>query len=154
MVTILDEYFEVESCVYKLSCGDRYLIVKAKVLTGSIYLIERGYRSFLTAGGGTGRGRGGDGQNEWDDVNSYYFKFYSYVYKNPKLPLIVEVLLESSNAYDLLKLEQQLLTKYLSDKKCLNSNLTSYIPKYNKKSCMYGWINKGSVLAFKKYLKA
>lgn len=152
MITIPDEYFEVESCVYKLYYGDRYVIVKGKTLSGSVYLIERGYAAMLTAGGGTGWGRGGQGQKEWDGVNTYYFKFYSFIQKHPGLQFKIELLLESTNHYDLLKTEQLALNESIKDSKCLNSNLTSYIPIYRKKTRMYGWINKGSVLAFKKFL--
>lgn len=153
MVTIPEEYFEVESCIYRLSYGDRFVIVKGKTLTGSIYLIERGYRAFLTSGGGTGRQRGGEGQNEWDGVNAYYFKLYKYIHDHPNQNFKVEVLLESNNHYQLLKAEEDELQKELSNPKCFNSNVSAYIPVYRKKSGMYGWINKGSVLAFKRYLK-
>lgn len=152
MILIPDEYFEVESTVYKLYYGDRYIIVKGKTLTGSIYLIERGYAAFISAGGGSGNKSGGQGQKEGDGKNTFYFKFYSYIHDNPKLQFNVQVLLESNNPYELLKLEELQLRASIRDKKCLNNNVTAYIPKYNKKSTMYGWINKGSVLAFKKFL--
>lgn len=144
---------EVESCVYKLWYGDVYLIVKGKTLSGSIYLIEKGYAAFIAAGGGSGNQEGGVGQHEWDGVNSYYFKFYRYMHKNPGLTSKVEVLLESNNPYELLKLEQIELQKSIRDKKCLNSNLNAYIPKYRAKTKSYGWINKGYVLSFKKFVK-
>lgn len=154
MVTIPDEYFEVESCVYLLSYGDRFVIVKGKTLTGSIYLIERGYAAFVSAGGGQGRDRGGEGQKEWEGKNTYYFKFYSYIHDNPGLQFKVEVLLESNNAYQLLKKEQQELNIAIRNNKCLNNNITAYIPKYSSKTKSHGWISKGSVLAFKRFLKS
>lgn len=144
---------EVESCVYKLWYGNKYLIVKGKTLSGSVYLIEKGYAAFIAAGGGTGHQEGGSGQNEWDGVNSYYFKFYRYMHKNPNLDARIEVLLESNNAYELLKTEQIQLQNCIRDKNCLNSNLNAYIPKYRAKTKSYGWINKGSVLAFQKFMK-
>jgi hypothetical protein len=147
------EDLEVQACVYKLFCGDRYLIVKGKTLAGSIYLIERGYAAFIAAGGGTGNRMGGIGQKEWDGTNTYYMKFYQFVRHNPTLPIRHEVLLESDNVYILLKTEQLALDEAFSDKKCLNNNITSYIPIWRKKSMSYGWMNRGSVLAFKKYLK-
>lgn len=144
---------EVASCVYKLYCGDRFLIVKGKTLAGSIYLIEKGYAAFIAAGGGTGNKQGGDGQKESDGVNTYYRAFYTYWKKNPDLPLYYKVMLESDNPYELLKCEQELLDESINNKRCLNNNIKAYIPIFRKKTQMYGWMNKGSVLAFKKYLK-
>ena len=147
MIPIPEEYFEVENCVYRLTYGDRYIIVKGKTLTGSIYLIEKGYANFISSWGGP------EGK-ETDETNDYYKKFYTYIFKNPKLPFKVEVLLESYNGYQLLKKEQQELNAAIRDKKCLNSNLTAYVNKYSKKTGSYGWLNKGHVLAFKKFLKS
>jgi hypothetical protein len=150
---ILDIDLEVESCVYKIWHGGKYLIIKAKNLASSVYLLEKGLASYIAAGGGKGRGRGGSGQNEWDGVNTYYMHFYKWVYDHPSLSSRIEVVLESGNAYELLKTEQIELRKAIRDKKCLNSNLNAYIPIYRAKSRSYGWIDRGSVLAFRKYLK-
>lgn len=144
---------EVESCVYKLWYANKYIIIKGKNLASSIYLFEKGYASFIAGGGGRGNDSAGAGQNEWDGTNSYYYKFYKYMYANPNFNSQIEVLLESNNAYELLKREQMELNSSVRDKNCLNNNLNAYIPKYRAKSKSYGWINKGSVLAFKKYLK-
>lgn len=152
MIQILEEYLETESCVYKLYYGDRYVVVKGKTLAGSIYLIERGYVAFIAAGGGTGRGRGGEGQKEWDGTNSYYFQFYSYIYDNPDFSYKVEVILETNDAYRLLKTEYLVLKSCLKDKKCLNSNVTSYIPKFSVKTGTYGWITKRNVTDFRRFL--
>jgi hypothetical protein len=150
MILIPDEYFETESCVYKLYYGDKYLIVKGKTLAGSIFFIEKGYASVISSGGGKQRTH--DIQKEWEDKNKFYFKFYKHIYDNPKLQFRIEVLLETNNAYHLLKREQQELTKSIRDKKCLNSNLTSYIPKFNTKTNMYGWITKKQVASFRRFL--
>ena len=149
----LDIDLEVESCVYKVWHGEKYLIIKAKNLAGSIYLLEKGYASYIAQGGGQGRNRSGAGQNEWDGVNTYYIQFYKWVYDHPSKISRIEVILETNNTYELLKMEHIQLKNSFSDKKCLNSNLEAYIPKYRVKTQSYGWINKGSVLAFKKYIK-
>lgn len=147
------DHLETESCVYRLYCGKKYVIVKGKTLAGSIYLIDRGYAAFIAAGGGTGNREGGVGQNEYDGVNTYYMKLYKFIRENPTLPVHAEVVIESSNHYLLLKVEQMELDAAFKDKNCLNNNITSYIPIFRKKSQSYGWINRGSVLAFKKFLK-
>jgi hypothetical protein len=144
---------EVEGCLYKLFYGNKYIIAKGKTLAGSIFLLEKGYAYFLVGGGGQGNNATGEGHKEGDGKNSYYHKLYSYIKKNPGLMWRLEVLLETNNGYDLLKREQQELNAAIKDKNLLNNNLYSYIPKYRSTTKMYGWLNKGSVLAFKKFLK-
>ena len=157
---IIEVDSEIESCVYKLWHGPKYLIIKGKNLASSIFLFEKGYAYFVGGGGGVKLNHTGEksaefgkGQQEWDGVNSYYYQFYKWIYDNPELKSRVEVLIESNNAYELLKREQIELQNAIRDKNCLNRNVTAYIPKYRAKTKSYGWINKGSVLAFKKYLK-
>jgi hypothetical protein len=138
---------ETESCLYRLCYGDKYIIAKGKTLAGSIFLLEKGYAYFIAGG------KDGKGHNEGDGKNSYYYQFYMHIWSNPGLEWRLEVLLETNNGYDLLKREQQELTAAFKDKNLLNNNLHSYIPKYRSSTKMYGWINKGHVLAFKKFLK-
>lgn len=144
--------YEVESCVYKIYYGDKYLIVKGKTLSGSVYfLLQNGYSKFLAAGGGTGNKSGGSGQKEWEDNNNLYKKFYRWI-QNNSLSFRIEVVLESNNAYQLLKTEQILLNNSIRDKKCLNNNVISYIPKYREKTNSYGWISKKDVASFRRFL--
>src|SRR5262245_13119608 len=147
---------EVAGCVYKLFYGPRYLIVKGRTLAGSIYLIQKGYAYFMAGGGGSGHkgGATGEGHDVLSSKNTYYFKFYSYLYDNPGLELRAEVIYESENPYSLLKREHQELQASMRDKKCLNNNVEAYIPKFRKSTRSYGWISIGHVLAFKKFLKA
>ena len=152
MIVISEDYFETESCVYKLFYGYRYVIVKAKTLAGSIYLFEKGYASFIAGGGGTGKDKAGEGQKEWDGTNTFYFKFYNYIHDNPKLLFKIDVLLETNNYYQLLKREELELRVCMNDRKCFNSNVTAYIPKYRAKTNTYGWIPKRSVADFRRLL--
>jgi hypothetical protein len=133
---------EAGSCVFKLHYGSKYVIIKGKTMSGVIYLFEKGYAHFLAFDHSAG-----------DKRNVYYFKFYSYIKSHPNLQFKIEMLLESENAYQLLKMEQIALNISIKDKNCLNNNLTAYIPQYRATTQSYGWINKGSVLSFKRYLK-
>lgn len=154
MIILTDEQLETGSCIYQLYYGDRFAIIKAKTLAGSIYLFVKGYAAFIGAGGGTGNAKGGKGQNEWDGTNSYYFKFYKYIHDNPGKKFRVEVIMESNSGYYLLKQEQRFLNITIQNNKCLNSNVTSYIPKFNKKTGMYGWITKRNVADFRRFLSS
>lgn len=152
MIVISEDYFETESCVYKLFYGDRYVIVKAKTLAGSIYLFEKGYASFIAGGGGTGKDKAGEGQKEWDGTNTFYFKFYKYIHDHAGFLFNIEVILETNNCYQLLKREEIELSASFTNKKCFNSNVTAYIPKFRTKINMYGWIPKRSVADFRRFL--
>jgi hypothetical protein len=147
-----DVDIEVESCLYKLWYGDRFMIIKAKTLAGSIHIINKGYAIFLAAGGGRGNKKGGIGQKEYDGVNPFYFKLFRYLHRNPSFEFKIEMILESFDYFELLKQEQLLLDKCIRNKKCLNNNVQAYIPKYREKTESYGWIPNESVEAFKSYL--
>ena len=50
----------------------------------------------------------------------------------------------------LLKAEEIALQVHMRDRKCLNSNITAYIPKLRSDG-NYGWISAAHVKAFKMY---
>ncbi len=159
-MNILNLDMEVEGCVYKLYYGDVYVIVKGKTLSGSIYLIEKGYAYFVAGGGGSQdnlhpsekRKEFGEGQKEGTTNNTFYWQFYTYMQHNPNLNGRIEIILESNNAYQLLKAEEMALEKAIKDRNCLNNNVHAYIPK-KKKDGMYGWIKPTWVLNYKRFLK-
>lgn len=146
------------ACVYRLWYGDQYVIVKGKNLAGSVFLIQKGLAYFLAGGGKVGNdsaaGVSGEGHKEGQGKNTFYFQFYSFIKTNPTLEWKVEVILESNNGYQLLKREQQELDSAIRDKRCRNSNVEAYIPKFRPKTALYGdWIKPAHILCFKKYLK-
>jgi hypothetical protein len=138
---LTDDQLEVGSCVYKLFYGDKYVIVKAKTLSGSIYLFQKGLMGFLNASGIMGK----EGYTE----NTFFFRLYKGIKKTPKQPFRIEILLESNDPYSLLVAEQAYLNESIKDKKCLNVNVLSYVPKYRKATNSYGWI---PVEAVERYL--
>ena len=148
MISGIDIDQEVGSCVFQLFYGNRYVIVKGKSLASSIFFIEKGYAYFVAGG------VDGEGHKDGDGKNWFYNKFYSYVRDNPGLQWNIVVVVESENGYDLLKAEHILISKKIKDKRCLNVNVQAYIPKYRKSTRSHGWISRGSVLNFYKYLKS
>lgn len=149
---------DIGSCVYRLWYGDMYVIVKGKNLAGSVFLIQKGMAYFFAGGGRVGKdtpaGKPGEGHKEGQGKNTFYFQFYSHVKTSPTLEWKVEVIFESDNGYQLLKREQQEIDASIRDKRCLNSNIVAYIPKFRAKSALYGdWIKPTHVLCFKKFLK-
>lgn len=129
---------EIGGCIYKLTNGNKFVIVKAKNLLSSLYLIEKGYFYFLHGG----RNNKKKGHKEWEGKNSFYYQFYKHLSRNRSNTTDIEVLFESENALELLKKEQTLLDEHIKDKNCLNSNVIAYIPKYRESTGSYGWISK------------
>lgn len=108
-------------CIYRLYYGDRFIIHRASnTLKGSIYNILKAYSYF--------KGHA-NVHKETSDKKDYYFAFYNFMRRNPSKELKVEVIFKSNDFYELLCAEHIELKNSFSAKKCLNPNLTSYIPK-------------------------
>ena len=128
----------INSCVYKLSYGGKYIIVKGKTLAGSLYQIQKVFPWF----------------KETMRSNLYYH-FYMYVIQNPGKKFTVRVLSRSRNHYTILKREQIELDKGLYEGNMLNNSLEAYVPLWNEEKGTYGsWIDKMAVMNFRKYLKS
>jgi len=127
--------------VYKLSFEGKYVIIKAKDHSQSISVIQKSLNQFL---------RGSEFQHEKGNL---YYHFFYFVSKKKKGEFLVECIIESDSAYELLKAEQIELDKSKKDKSCLNNATQAYIPQFKEETGMYGWIPKSAVLNFKKWLK-
>lgn len=127
--------------VYRLSFAGKFIIVKGKTLSGSLYFIQLGYTWF---------------RKEVEKEDMLYLHFYRHLkrHQGTNSRFRVKVLLSSKDDYDLLKTEQQALDAYRFDKRCLNNTTEAYIPKYNEEAEMYGWLSKGAVLNWKNYLQS
>jgi hypothetical protein len=134
--------YGIGNCLYKLSFNDRYVIVKAKDHQKSIEGIQKSLNQFM---------RNSELQRK---PGNLYYHFFTYIEKQKEGLFQVEILLESTNAYELLKAEQTALKGAGKDKKCLNNNTEAYVPDYNEITGMYGWIQKTAVLNFRKWLKS
>lgn len=135
--------FGVGRCVYKLYYGDRYIINYGKDLAGSLFLLQKGYAYHVAY----------EQQEADDKKNKTWIKFYRYIQKNPNKKFKVEVIFKSKSAYQIIKRCQIELDKSFSDRKCLNNNLTAYIPLYRPNLNMYGWITPRQVALFKSFLE-
>lgn len=128
------------SCVIKVTYdGKKYIIVKCKEAYGSLKRIENGLNAFI---------RGGV-----NNPDGLYFHFNNYIKKHPHKNFKVEILRESENAYELLKLEQIELDRGKSNKAFLNNQIFAYIPPYNPITLAYGWIPPHAVLNFNNWLE-
>lgn len=128
------------SCVAKITYdGKKYVIVKCKEAYGSLKRIENGLNAFIRGGSNSPTG--------------LYFYLYNYVKKHPHKDFKVEILLESDNAYELLKLEQTELDAGKKKRAFLNNQVSAYIPPYDEDNQAYGWIPPHAVLNFNNWLK-
>ena len=132
--------FQVGSCVVKITYdGKKYVIAKCKAAYDSIKRIENGLNAFI---------RGGN-----NNPDGLYFHLYNYVKKHPHKDFKVEILLESDNAYELLKREQIELNAGVNDRRFLNNQTYAYLPPYNEDNKAYGWIPPHAVLNYNNWLK-
>lgn len=131
---------QIGSSVMKITYdGKKYIIVKCKMAYNSLKSIENSLNAFI---------RGGK-----NNPDGMYFHFFNYIKKHPHKEFIVEKLIESDNAYELLKREQLELYKGLMDRAFMNNQVNAYIPAYNEDNRAYGWIPAHAVLNFNNWLK-
>lgn len=136
----IDKYAKkrtINGCVYKLTYGGKYIIVKGKTLAGSLFQVQKGYTWF---------------EDKMDAA--LYAHFYRHILKNPNKNFTVRVLLHSRNSYNLLKKEQSELDKRRFDCNMLNNSMEAYIPLYKEATATFGWIERVSVMNFQKYLRS
>jgi len=139
--TIASGAMQAGSCIIKVTYNSKkYIIVKCKDAYGSLKRIESALNGFI---------RGGVNNPE-----GLYFHFYNYIKKNPHKEFKVDVLLETDNAYELLKREQIELNTGLNDRSFLNNQVFAYIPAYNDDNKAYGWIPAHAVLNYNNWLKS
>lgn len=136
----IDKYWlNVLPCVFRVTYGGKYIIVKGKTVAGSLFLIQKGYGWF---------------RESIVKPDTLYAHFYRHIKDNPRKRFSVSILLKTADTLALLKREQDELDKARFDQNCLNNAVESYIPKFNESTGLYGWLEKGSVLNFRKYLKS
>jgi hypothetical protein len=137
---LIDEYrMKALYVVFKLRYAGKYVIVSGKSLGGSLYFIQLGY-SWYT-----------DGKEKEDML---YLHLYRHVKAHPRGQARVDVLFETSDQYQLLKMAQEAIDNSRYSDKCLNNNTEPYIPAFNEATEKYGWMDKGPVLNFKKLIKS
>lgn len=128
--------------VFKLFYDKKYIIHKGKTLAGSLFILQRNYGYFYAYQH--------DKESKYE--KEYYHAFYEYIKKHPGKDFKIEIVFESPDAYDILVAEQKAINENIKDKKCLNANISGYIPLLNTKTGMHGWISPEQVERFYAYL--
>lgn len=129
--------YSVGSCVYKLWYGTKYIFVKAKNCSGSLKMIQDSLNQFM---------KGSEAQRKPDNL---YLHFFNHFARNTKRQFRVEVLSSPGDTdYNLLVLEERLVTEARNDTKCLNNINGAYINQWNEETQSYNWLSKPAVANF------
>ncbi len=132
--------FKEHPCVYKLFYNDYFIVWKSKDMQDGIRRIASSLKSFINESSGM-------------DASNPFYDFFNIIKEdgnNGKFRY--EIVIETANPYLLLKAEQLSLNESLMNPYCLNNNTIAYLPKYNQQTGGFGWINRGYILNFKKWL--
>jgi hypothetical protein len=118
-------------CVFRLSWGEKYVIVKAKTFVRAKTIIEQSLHAYLVRG----------------KQDLLYNRFFGYIKLHPGLGFVVKILYKGDNPYQLLKHEQIFLDKSRLDPNCFNQTFDAYVPK-GIQGKRKSWINRGHYLNF------
>lgn len=127
--------------VYRLSYAGRFIIIKGKTLYGSLKIINDAFKQYSA------------------DKKRFQGHLYKHLYDHYlqnegvgrfRIKTLARVNVKTT-LYQVLKREQMELDKYRYDPRCLNNVIEAYIPQFNPETEAYGWMDKGSVLNFKRW---
>lgn len=130
-------YNTIGNCVYKLFYNKRYVFVKAKNCYGSLKMIEKSLNQFM---------KGSDAQRKPDNL---YLHLFNYVKAHKGGTWDIEIMSKPEDTeYQLLMLEEELITASKKDKNCLNNIKGAYINQWNPETQEYNWLPKPAVANF------
>lgn len=134
---------DVNEIVYKLSYAGKFIIVKGKTLAGSLIIISNTYLQYK------------------DDSKRFTGHLYKHLYDHFKANeggrFRIKTLAKKGRKitqYNVLKREQMELDKNRYNPLCLNNQLEAYIPLYNERTDTYGWLDRITVMNFKRWLSS
>jgi hypothetical protein len=140
LYNIIGRKHNVDSCVVKVTYGDKYIIALCKNSFQGLKVIENGLHAFL---------RGGK-----NNPDGFYCHFFDYIKTHPGGQINVTYLsVEGDSPYTLLVTAQQALNAGLSDPNMLNNQREVYIGPYDEATGLYGWLTAAAVLNFRNWQK-
>lgn len=119
----------------KIYIGRKFYIVKTK----TIQWLEMHLNKLLKAYNSDGM-----------DSKDLYFPVVKQIHNTGYYDVNVEILKQSTNPYEVIKSELITLYESRENSLLLNKNKFPYIPKYNPKTKMYGWLTINQFLNYKK----
>lgn len=132
---------DIEEVVYRLTFGGKFIIIKGKTLCGSLMIIADTFDYFP--------------KDRKRYTKHLYYKLYNHYIRHRGKRFTIKVLAKKSatvSQYMLLKREQMELDKAKGNPLNLNNNKIAYLPKHNRKTLNFGWIERHAGMNFKKWL--
>ena len=126
----------VYACV-RLNIGSKFFIVKTKSLAWLEMQLNKCLKAYNISG---------------LSVDNIFYPIVRYIHKTGHYEIYVKVILQSENAYQVIKAEYLALKKVEGQQLCLNASFAPYEPKFNAKTDMFGWLTKNQFLNYKKLL--
>jgi hypothetical protein len=146
-------YDGIGGSVFKVSCGDKYIVSMGKYLKNSLDMI------LIDINGMKHKRKSLFKQ----DKGGQFIIFADYVFRHPDKQLKVDIIFQSSNPYKLLLRCQEELDDAIADTNCLNSFFIPFLSRKiqcpvkwwkereQNKNKPY-WINRGHYLNYRKWL--
>lgn len=122
----------------RLNIGHKFFIVKTKSLTWLEMELNRCLKSYNISG---------------LKVTNMFFPIIKYIHNNGYYEIEVKPIIQSENAYQVIKAEYLALKEAKGNTKCLNQSFEPYTPQFNSKTGMFGWLTVNQFLNYKKFLK-
>lgn len=131
---------DVSEVVYRLSYSGKFIIIKGKTLAGSLIIIANTFDQYESG-------------SQRFTYHLYRFLYEHYIANECGRFRIKTIAKKGPKVdqYQLLRREQMELDRNRYNPRCLNNSIESYIPLFNKKTNMYGWIEKDAAMNFKKH---
>lgn len=122
----------------RLNIGHKFFIVKTKSLAWLEMELNKCLKSYNISG---------------LNVSNMFLPIIKYIHNNGYYEIEVKPILQSENAYKVIKEEYAALKKVEANTKCLNESFEPYTPLFNSKTGMFGWLTVNQFLNYKKFVK-
>ena len=124
--------------IVKVSMGDYYIITKCGNIAWLDKEIRSTYRKYIKSG---------------VIETNFYIDFIESLGKTQTRYGQIEVLFQTTNGYELLKKELELLMEHFGKRNCKNTNNIPYIPKTIHANKGSNWLKQNEYLNFMRLLK-
>lgn len=125
------------SC-FTITAGAKYFIVKAKTCQWVEMHLNKLLKAYATTG---------------IDSKDLYFPIVKYIFNSGYYDVMVNFICQSTNPYEVIKAEYRALQLHVGKSRCLNKEKIPYVPKYNPKTKMHGWLTVNQFLNFCRLVK-
>lgn len=82
-----------------------------------------------------------------------YFPIVKHIHNTGYYECQIAFICQSTNPYEVIKAEFLALQEHKDNSLCINRNDKPYVPKFNPKTNMFGWLTKNQFLNYCKLLK-